>query len=578
MRVLNSQQMREADRRTIEELGIPSATLMERAGAAVVDAIDARWPRVADIPGDIRPADTSVGGPVAGPGPRPALGPAPVPGSAPDSVAGSMPGRVAVLCGRGNNGGDGFVIARIFRERRIDVVTYLIGQIDQVAGDARLMLDAARQARVEIVEVPDADAWRTQRSAALQCGLIVDAMFGTGIRVPLTGFVATVIEDVNASARPIVAVDLPSGLSADTPEVSGAAIRATLTVTFAAPKLPLVLPPGSEWAGEVVVADIGIPASVIAELDDPRMETVTHDSIRALIAPRAADSHKGTYGRILIVAGSVGKTGAAFMSAMSALRSGAGLVTVATPASCLPTIASMGAEYMTMPLDEDAEGGLASGAVEQVMAIEADVIAVGPGLGRSSSTATVIRALVERARVTTVLDADALIAFAGDPTALARRGGAAAIITPHPGEMARLVGRSTADVQSNRLDVATSFALAHRVHVVLKGHRTLVASPEGHVAINTTGNPGMATAGAGDVLTGVIAAWAARLADPADACRLAVYLHGLAGDLAEAEHGETALIAGDIIDELGHAVLAVTGHRRPKPTDALHGRGFTDAV
>jgi NAD(P)H-hydrate epimerase len=359
-----------------------------------------------------------------------------------------------------------------------------------------------------------------------------------------------------------VAVDLPSGLSADTHLVSGPAIRATLTVTLAAPKVPLVLPPGEHFAGNLVIADIGIPRGVLNEIEGPWVELLTKESMRALIEPRASDSHKGDYGRVLVIAGSRGKTGAAYLSAMAALKSGAGLVTIATPASCLDVIASLGPEYMTEPCDETSEGTIAFEALERILDFDADVIAIGPGLGRHPSTSALVRGVVERAGVPLVIDADALNAFDGDADSLSGRDGIDIIITPHPGEMARLCGISTEDVQAQRLDVARDFAANHRLHVVLKGHRTIVATPEARAFVNLTGNPGMATGGTGDVLTGMIAGWFGQLLDAEGAARLAVYLHGLAGDLAEADEGEVAMTATDMVARIGDAVLELTAKKK----------------
>jgi NAD(P)H-hydrate epimerase len=287
--------------------------------------------------------------------------------------------------------------------------------------------------------------------------------------------------------------------------------------------------------------------------------------MRPLIEPRAADSHKGDYGRILVVAGSRGLTGSASLCARAALRSGAGLVTVATPASAVPIVASLGAEYMTLPLDEAADGTVAESALDRILAFKADVIAVGPGIGRTASAAAVVHGLVARSSVPLVLDADALIAFAGQADLLAAREDIEIVVTPHPGEMAALTGLSIEDIEADRLEVARTLASTHGVHVVLKGHRTVVASPDGTVTINTTGNPGMATAGAGDVLTGMIAAWLGQVDSMEEAARLAVYLHGLAGDLAAAERGQVALIAGDLIDRLGAAVLDLTAATSKQP-------------
>ena len=367
----------------------------------------------------------------------------------------------------------------------------------------------------------------------------------------------TVIADVNASEIPIVSVDLPSGLSADTPHLIGDCIDASLTVTLAAPKLPLVLPPGEAYAGDVVIADIGIPHEVIEGLEGPHVELLTPEQLRSVVGPRAADSHKGDFGRLTIVAGSVGKTGAAHLAAMGALRSGAGLVTVATPRCCLPVLAAMSPVFMTVDLPDDSTGTLAASGVEKLLEQSHDVIACGPGLGRTLQVAQFVRGLLDRASVPLVLDADALTVLADDPGCITGREERDLIITPHPGEMSRLIGASIADVQANRIEVAANFATTHRVYVVLKGYRTVIATPEGHVYINPTGNPGMATGGTGDVLTGMIAAWLAQLLDAEAACRLAVFLHGAAGDLAEANQGQVGLMATDLVDHLGRALKAL---------------------
>ena len=518
MRVLNSAQMREADRRTIDDIGIPSLVLMENAGRQTVAAMEA-------VHSDLSER------------------------------------QVAVLCGRGNNGGDGFVVARTLAQRGVDVSVFLLGRVADVRGDARTNLEILGRLGITVVEVADSQAWELHFSEVSDCTLIVDAIFGTGLNAPVSGLIESVVADVNASGIPIVAIDLPSGLSADSPEPIGPSIEAGLTVTLAAPKLPLVLPPAEMRAGDIVIADIGIPGEVLESVEGPRVDLLTRGSMRELITPRAADSHKGDYGRVLIVAGSPGKTGAAHLSAIGALRSGAGLVTIATPASCQQVIAAMAPEYMTEALSETADGIDADG-VDRVLEWARDVVAVGPGLGAAASTREFVRQLVDRATMPMVIDADGLNAFAGDPDRLAGREGRDVIITPHPGEMGRLVGMSTDEVQSSRLEVARNFAVAHHVYVVLKGHRTLIATPDDKIFINPTGNPGMATGGTGDVLTGMIAAWLAQLLDAEAACKLAVYLHGMAGDLAEADEGEVSMTAADVAGHLGDAMLELTARRK----------------
>jgi hydroxyethylthiazole kinase-like uncharacterized protein yjeF len=524
MRVLNTEQMREADRRTIEDIGLPSVVLMENAGRQTVAAMEAAF----------------------------------------DTLGAS---RVAVLCGRGNNGGDGFVVARTLAQRGIEAVVFLLGSVAEVQGDARINLEVLGRIGMTVVEVTNAQEWELHFTEVSDCDVIVDAILGTGFRGRLTGLFETVVADINELAIPIVSIDLPTGLSADSAELPGEAVDATMTVTLAAPKIPLVFPPADSHVGDLVIADIGIPAPLLDELEGPHLELLTRDRMRGILPARPAESHKGDFGRVLIVAGSIGKTGAAHLAALGALRSGAGLVTVATPRSCLSTVASMGAEYMTVPLDETPSGTIDFAALDRVLDIAADVIAVGPGLGQEPSTAAFVQGLLERAGVPLVIDADAINAFSGDPDRLAGRDGVDVVITPHPGEMARLINGTIEAVQHDRLGHAREFATGHRVHVVLKGHRTIVAGPDGRSFVNLTGNPGMATGGTGDLLTGMIAAWFAQLLDAEAACKLSVYLHGAAGDLAEADEGQIALVATDIAARIGDAMLDLSGRRSAANSD-----------
>jgi NAD(P)H-hydrate epimerase len=476
--------------------------------------------------------------------------------------------QVAVLCGPGNNGGDGFVVARTLYHRGVDVSVFVIATMGAIKGDARLNVEILGRLGLTVVEISDEQSWDLHFSEISQCDLIVDAIFGTGLKSPLAGMMETVAADVNASGLPVIAIDLPSGLSADHAEPIGECIRAAMTVTLAAPKLPLVLPPGEAQAGSIVVADIGIPPEVIDNLAGPRLELLTREAMREVVHPREPDSHKGDYGHVLIVAGSRGKTGAAHLAAMGALRSGAGLVSLATPRSAQPILASMAAEYMTLALEETPEGGIAAGALQSILDFEQDVIAVGPGLGTAPDVTVFIQDLVEKGESPLVLDADALNVLAADPDRLQSGAGSRPIIiTPHPGEMARLANTSVDEVQASRLDVARDFAVQHQIYVILKGYRTLIATPEGKVFINPLGNPGMATGGTGDVLTGVVAAWLAQLLDAEAACKIAVYLHALAGDLTEADEGEVAMTAGDLAGHLGDAVLELTARRRVKPAN-----------
>src|ERR671912_2826013 len=313
MRILNADQMREADRRTIQEIGIASLVLMENAGRQVVAAIESLYSDLAER-------------------------------------------SIAIVCGKGNNGGDGFVVARTLQQRGFDVSVFVIGRISEVKGDARINLDILGRIGQTVVEVADQTAWELHGAEIAGHDLIIDAMFGTGLSTPLTGFYETVVADINEAGVPIVSIDIPSGMSADSADLIGHAIEATVRVTLGAPKMPLVLPPAESKSGEVVIADIGIPAEVFEQLEGPRLELLTREQMRPLIQPRAADAHKGDFGRVLVVAGSMGKAGAAVLCAQGAMRAGAGLVTVASPPCCQPTIAAHVVEYMTEGLDETPEG------------------------------------------------------------------------------------------------------------------------------------------------------------------------------------------------------------------------------
>ena len=514
MRVLNIAQMRDADRSTIADVGVPSVVLMENAGRQTVAAMTRQWPSLGHY-------------------------------------------RVAVVCGKGNNGGDGFVVARVLAARGVDVRVYLSVPVTEVGGDAGVNLSVLRAIAVPVVDVAGPESWATHMPAIADSDVIVDGLFGTGLVRPLEGRWRSIVGDLNASGVPIVSIDLPSGLSADTPQLIGESVDAALTVTFGAPKLPLLVPPAAAWVGDLVVADIGIPRTVIDALDGPRVAVITRAWARDHLVPRSDDLHKGECGRVLIVAGSAGMSGAARLAACGALRSGAGLVTVATPHACQQTVSGWMPEYMTLGLDDTERGQVRAEAADVVLAARCDVLAVGPGLGRGEGVAGLVRDLVDRSTVSLVLDADALNTFVDDPDGLRGRDGRDVIITPHPGEMARLTGSTVEDVQANRVDVARDLAVRRQLFVVLKGARSVVATPAGTVWINVTGNPGMATGGTGDVLTGVVAAWLAQLHDAEAACGLGVCVHGLAGDLAATEQGEVALIASDLVDQLGPAVLAL---------------------
>ncbi len=533
--VLTGDQMRAVDRRTIEEGGVPGAVLMENAGRAVAGVIRARHPSA------MRPL---------------------------------------VLCGKGNNGGDGFVAARLLLDLAPRVL--LVGSRAGVKGDALLKLSALEAAGGAVEALDDEAAWGRAVSG-LHADLIVDAMLGTGLREAPTGLVARVIADAGAWAEdrrvPVVAIDIPSGVPSDGGDVTWPAMAATLTVCLAAPKLGHALAPASERCGEVVVADIGIPRAILRDAKSD-LAWIEATDVAALYPRRAAASHKGSYGHLLVVAGSVGKTGAAVLAATAALRSGSGLVTVATPAPAQATVASARAEVMTVGLPSGPEGTLTAEGVEQALALaaERDAVVLGPGLGMDAGVRRFVEAFVPRCACPLVVDADGLNALAstaeGAAKLLARRT-EPTVVTPHPGEMARLLAVTTAAVQARRQETVRELARRSRTVVVLKGHRTLVAGPDAGVAVNPTGNPGMAKAGSGDVLAGMLGALVARRADPWSAACAAVYLHGLAGDQAADRVGVWAMLAQDIIDALAggppddhRAWLSISPHgprRRPRP-------------
>jgi len=527
-RVLTVAEMRIADRRTIEEVGLPGPVLMENAGTAVARLIQERFP-----------------------GAR----------------------RIAVLCGRGNNGGDGFVVSRRLLALRPE--TWLAGEISGVAGDACLHMRAYQRSGGEVREILDLNAWESVRERALSADLVVDALLGTGLRERPAGLVGRMVEDLAGQSRrgtPVVAVDIPSGVSSDSGALAWPAVKAALTVTFGAAKVGHVLPPACDLVGELVVADIGIPEQVLADCGAKLWLLDEGDAGRAFPA-RSPGSHKGDYGHLLLVAGSVGKSGAAILAARAALLTGVGLVTVATPAPVLPQVAAGRPEIMTEPLPAGPEGSLAVEGLERALALAStrNAVVLGPGIGLNPSTQAFAQGLYDACDRPLLVDADGLNALAARAggRGLSRRG-TVTVLTPHPGEMARLSGVSAAEVQGRRLESARGLAEQSDAWVVLKGQRTLVADPEGRVAVNPTGNPGMASGGTGDVLAGIVGALLAMGREAWVAASAGVYVHGLAGDRALSRQGPESLLAGDLLDEMPGAIRWVRAHSR---TDAPRTEG-----
>lgn len=514
MKIVTAHQMRELDRRTIQEAGVPGKTLMERAGAGVVSAMEETF-------GDLKGKT------------------------------------VTIFCGKGNNGGDGFVVARLLRQKRSTVQVCLLAHTRDLKGDAKLMYQrfVKGASRSTVLSAPSPDhVHRLTRDSHV----LVDALLGTGTSSPIAGPYHETIQAMNASETNTVAVDLPSGIDADTGATLGAAVHADLTVTFGNPKLGLFLGAGIDHVGRLHCVDIGIPNQYVEDLHLP-IELLTAATIRPWLPKRPASSHKGTFGHVGIIAGSSGKSGAAALAAKAALRVGAGLVTVATPAGVQASVGSGLPEVMTLPLPETAEHTLSRQALPQLQTFlqSRTAIGIGPGLSTHAETAGVIRTLIAQCDRPIVIDADALNALAGH-TNLLRSCPISPILTPHPGEMARLLGESTtATVNHNRLDIAQDFARTHASIVVLKGARTIIAHPHGSTAITPTGNPGMATAGTGDVLTGILTGLLAQGISPWEAAQSGVYLHGFAGDLAAQAYGYPSLMAGDLLNYLPQAITHV---------------------
>jgi ADP-dependent NAD(P)H-hydrate dehydratase / NAD(P)H-hydrate epimerase len=509
--VFTAAEMRALDARAIETLGIPGPRLMENAGRGAAAVIAREW--------------------------------APVRGR-----------RILVVCGKGNNGGDGFVVARHLKAKGARPRVLLVGLRSEVTGDAAHALGRWRS---KVEEIRDEAGPATVARALAEADLVVDALLGTGLTGAARGLTAQVIEQINRSTArggvPVVALDLPSGLGSDGGALLGHTVRATLTTTFAGLKRSLLLHPSAEHAGRVVVVPIGVPQT---EVDRGVSTWLLEESdIRPLFPRRPVEAHKGSYGHLLVIAGSVGKTGAAALAGRSALRSGLGLCTIATPVSQQPIVASFSMETMTEPIVETATQSLAVKAREHLveLGMQRDAVALGPGISLDTETQALARALVAEVPRPMVVDADALSALAGHLDLLGQVP-AARILTPHPGEMARMLGTGIAQVQADRIETVRRFCVEHRVHLVLKGARSVLGSPDGRIFVNPTGNPGMATGGSGDVLTGMIGAFLARRFDPLAALQAGCYLHGLAGDLAAADHGEEGLVAGDIIEAIPAAL------------------------
>ncbi|MEW6001766.1 MAG: NAD(P)H-hydrate dehydratase [Nitrospirota bacterium] len=527
MKVVTSEEMRNIDKETIEGYGISGLVLMERAGLAVAYRIKEKF------------------------GCR----------------------KVVVVAGSGNNGGDGLVVARNLHNEGWEVKVFLTSKPEDLKGDALVQYKTA--AKFGIYIQPVKELFDNYASILTGHSIIVDALLGTGLSKNVSGILADVISSLNKSGLPIVSIDIPSGISSDNGHVMGVSVKADYTVTFGLPKRGHLLYPGAEHAGKFFVEDIGFPEKLLKS-EGLKVDLLEKKNIASLIPERRRYSHKGNYGHILVVAGSKGKTGAALMAAKACLRSGAGLVTIGIPESLAGVFQSRVTEEMTLMLPEKGDGTLSEKASENILDFldkMADLLAIGPGIGVSAETEKLMKNLIRNSRKPMVIDADGLNSLKGDREIL-KKAKVPFIITPHPGELARILnqrsearsqkseaekqrGITIQDIEKDRINIAMSFAKETGTYLVLKGVPTIIASPEGRAFINSTGNPGMASGGTGDVLTGMISGFLGQGISPLDASIIGVYLHGLAGDIAASEKGEIPLIAGDIIDRIPSAFKAV---------------------
>jgi hydroxyethylthiazole kinase-like uncharacterized protein yjeF len=515
VKLATTSQMKDLDRRTIQECGIPGIVLMENAGRGAAELLVRSFPE-------------------------------------------ACTGWVAVLAGQGNNGGDGFVIARHLMNWGIQTKVYLLAYRDDVRGDAQTNLQVWLNMGGEMAEIPHKGNVARAKKELTSASLIVDAIFGTGLNSEVKGLFKDIISFINSLPQPVMAVDIPSGLDATKGKVLGTAIRANLTTTFGLAKIGQVVEPGIEYVGRLEVVDIGIPRTFIEESDIKAHLIDPAELNLILLDPRPPQAHKGDYGHLFVLAGSPGKTGAAAMICHGALRIGSGLVTLGIPASLNPILEAKLTEAMTEPLPDAATGYLSSDASGRILQIleGKTALALGPGISTQPQVQELLIEIVPSVSVPLVIDADGITALASRPEIL-KQCKSSVVLTPHPGEMARLAGITTQQVQADRIGVARDFATTYGCIVCLKGARTVIATSDEEVYINPTGNPGMASGGTGDILTGMIGGLIAQDLSPLEAATWGVYLHGLAGDIAAHSLGEVPLIAGDIIDYLPDALKEV---------------------
>jgi NAD(P)H-hydrate epimerase len=507
MILVTAAEMQAMDRRTIETGGIPGIELMENAGRGAARFLLDYFPE-------------------------------------------AIQNQIGIIAGKGNNGGDGFVIARYLSQKGIQVNVYLLAQSSAVKGDAAENLKLLKPLGIPVIELPDKKSFSNRQNDMQHVDLWVDSILGTGLKSDVRGYYRDVITFINSLKKPVFAVDIPSGLNSDTGQPCGACIQAQATATFGFAKSGHVLQPGAAFSGRLKIVDIGIPDHIAKEIG-PQQYRLTRDQIRNYFQPRKPDSHKGTAGHLLVIAGSTGKTGAAAMTAMSAMRVGAGLVTLGVGQSINTILESQVLEVMTEPLPDLDNGHLGESALDRILDLTADkqCLALGPGLGQAKETRTLVTRIIQNSSIPLVIDADGLNNLAGH-TQILKELQVPVIVTPHPGEMARLMKTSAAAVQADRMQSARDFAFEFNAHVILKGAGTVIAHPDGRAYINSTGNPGMAAGGMGDVLTGVIAGLITQGFSPESATHAGVYLHGAAADTLAESIGPMGYLAGEVRDAI----------------------------
>jgi len=516
MKLVTAEEMKKIDTRAIEGMSIPGAMLMENAGRGVVSVIKKGIGEVEGV-------------------------------------------SFAIVCGKGNNGGDGFVVARFLKNDGASIRAYLLGRKSEVKGDAKTNLEIALKAGVELVEVRS-DASLSKLGDGLgSADVAVDAIFGTGFKGAPGGIPGKAIDLLNQFEGIIVSIDVPSGLDASTGQIGGPCVLADVTVTMCLPKRGLLLYPGKDHTGDLYVVDIGIPPLAI-EKEHLKVELIEDTYVRSVFPMRPSGAHKGRFGHLLVVAGSPGLTGAGALASMSGLKVGCGLVTLGIPESLNDLMEAKLTEVMTLPLKETRSRTLAREALDSILSFleKADALALGPGLSTNPKTRELVLKLLPEVNCPTIVDADGLNNLSYE-TSVIRQCKAPLVLTPHPGEASRLIGVKASGIDLGRIDYAVKMSKGFSSTVVLKGAPTVVASMDGLAYVNPTGNSGMATGGSGDVLTGMIGGFLAQGLNSLEASTVAVYLHGLAGDLGAEEHTEYSLVAGDIMENIPSAIKECLG-------------------